>query len=104
MTAAVAFWPWSLLAQPEPLPERLIGAAPEAVLDHALGPDWGTPAATFDDSTRSGYLEQLGDVEHVHAICEDYRAATHLDRDHDRADRAAGRQIECPVLTLWSAI
>jgi haloacetate dehalogenase len=24
---ALGFWPWSLLAQPEPLPERLIGAA-----------------------------------------------------------------------------
>ena len=32
---AVGFWPWSLLAQPEPLPERLISAAPEAVIDDA---------------------------------------------------------------------
>ena len=28
---ALAFWHWSPLAQPEPLPERLIGAAPEAI-------------------------------------------------------------------------
>jgi haloacetate dehalogenase len=27
---ALGFWPWSLLAQAEPLPERLVGAAPEA--------------------------------------------------------------------------
>ena len=27
---ALAFWPWSLLAEPAPLPERLIGAAPDA--------------------------------------------------------------------------
>src|SRR5438094_1328253 len=33
---ATAFWPWSLLAQPEPLPERLVSAAPDAVIDHAL--------------------------------------------------------------------
>src|SRR3954447_7891 len=26
---ALGLWPWSLLAQPEPLPERLVGAAPE---------------------------------------------------------------------------
>lgn len=38
---ALGFWPWSLLAQPEPLPERLVAAAPEAVIDHALGPEWG---------------------------------------------------------------
>ncbi len=25
---ALAYWPWTLLAQPEPLPERLIGADP----------------------------------------------------------------------------
>jgi len=40
---ALAFWPWSLLAQPEPLPERLLAAAPDAVLEHALGDAWGTP-------------------------------------------------------------
>jgi haloacetate dehalogenase len=34
---ATAFWPWSLLAQPEPLPERLVSAAPDAVVDAALG-------------------------------------------------------------------
>src|ERR1700733_15114555 len=44
---ALGFWPWSLLAQPEPLPERLIGSAPEAVIDHALSPEWGTPTKAF---------------------------------------------------------
>ena len=43
---ALAFWPWSLLAQPEPLPERLIGAAPDAVIGNALSPEWGSPAGT----------------------------------------------------------
>jgi haloacetate dehalogenase len=37
---ALAYWPWSLLAQPEPLPERILAAAPEAIVDHALG-GWG---------------------------------------------------------------
>jgi haloacetate dehalogenase len=32
MGFVLSFWPWSLLAQPDPLPERLVGAAPEAVL------------------------------------------------------------------------
>jgi pimeloyl-ACP methyl ester carboxylesterase len=27
---ALAFWPWSLLAQPAPLPEQILGAAPRA--------------------------------------------------------------------------
>jgi haloacetate dehalogenase len=38
---ALAFWPWSLLAQPAPLPERLLAAAPGAVVDDALG-GWGS--------------------------------------------------------------
>jgi haloacetate dehalogenase len=100
---ALGFWPWSLLAQPAPLPERLVGAAPEAVIDVALGPEWGTPAETFDDATRAEYLAQLQDPDHLHAICEEYRAAAGIDREHDRADREAGRRIACPLIALWSA-
>jgi haloacetate dehalogenase len=100
---ALGFWPWSLLAQPAPLPEQLIGGAPEAVIDHALGPEWGTPAATFPDEVRAEYLAQLRDPEHRHAICEEYRAAAGIDREHDRRDLAAGTRIACPVLVLWSA-
>jgi haloacetate dehalogenase len=99
---ALGFWPWSLLAQPEPLPERLVGAAPKAVIDHALSMEWGTPADTFDEDTRAEYLAQLQDAAHLHAISEEYRAAASIDREHDRADRTAGRQIACPVLVLWS--
>src|SRR5918998_972424 len=39
---ALAYWPWSLPAQPAPLPERLLAAAPEAVVGAALG-GWGSP-------------------------------------------------------------
>jgi haloacetate dehalogenase len=49
---ALAFWPWSLLAQPAPLPERLLAAAPEAVVDHALG-GWGSPPAVFGPEVRA---------------------------------------------------
>ncbi len=99
---ALAFWPWSLLAQPEPLPERLLASAPEAVIDDALSENWGTPADTFHASVRAAYLTPLRDGAHIHAICEEYRAAATIDRDHDAADRQAGRRISCPVLALWS--
>jgi haloacetate dehalogenase len=91
-----------LLAQPEPLPERLVGAAPEAVIDQALSMEWGTPPDAFDEDARAEYLAQLQDPDHVHAICEEYRAAASVDRVHDRADRVAARRIACPVLVLWS--
>jgi haloacetate dehalogenase len=98
-----AFWPWSLLAQPEPLPERLLAAAPEAVVDDALGGGWGSPARVFGAGVRLAYLRALRRPETVHAICEEYRAAATLDVQHDAADRRAGRRIRCPVLALWSA-
>jgi haloacetate dehalogenase len=44
----------------------------------------------------------LKDPQHAHAICEEYRAAATLDREHDAADRRAGRRIRCPLLALWS--
>ena len=100
-TSATAFWPWSLLAQPEPLPERLISAAPDAVVDDALG-GWGSPANTFGAEVRAAYIDALRDRARVHAICEEYRAAATLDHEHDLADRRAGRRITCPVLVLWS--
>jgi haloacetate dehalogenase len=72
------------------------------VLDDALGGGWGTPAATFDDDVRQAYQAALRDPDHVHAICEEYRAAASIDREHDAADRRAGREITRPVLALWS--
>jgi haloacetate dehalogenase len=99
---ALAYWPWSLLAQPEPLPERILTTAAEAIIDDALG-GWGSPAAVFPAQVRAAYVQALRDPSHAHAICEEYRAAAAIDREHDTADRASGRRIVCPLLALWSA-
>jgi len=101
-TFALGFWPWSLLAQPEPLPERVLAAAHEAIVDAALS-GWGSPAAVFPAEVRAAYVDALRDPAHVHAICEEYRAAATLDRAHDKADSLEGRRIACPLLALWSA-
>lgn len=97
---ALGYWPWSLLAQPAPLPERLVAAAPEAIVDAALG-GWGTSPDVFPAPVRMAYIEALR--QKAHSICEEYRAAATLDRSHDEADRLSGRRIRCPVLALWSA-
>lgn len=99
---ACAFWPWSLLSQPEPLPERLILGAPDAIIQNALS-GWGSPDTIFDDEVRAAYIEALSDPARVHAICEEYRAAATLDREHDVSDRSSGRRIGCPILALWSS-
>jgi haloacetate dehalogenase len=98
---ALAFWPWSLLAQPAPLPETLVAAAPEVIVDHALG-QWGSDEGAFSAEVREHYVDALRSRDAIHAICEEYRAAATLDREHDEADRRAGRTISCPVLALWS--
>jgi haloacetate dehalogenase len=48
-------------------------------------------------------MEALHDPAVVHGMCEDYRAGLRVDREHDEADRAAGRTVRCPTLVLWSA-
>jgi haloacetate dehalogenase len=98
---ALAFWPWSLLAQPAPLPERLILGDPEAVVDDALG-EWGSDRASFPPEVRAAYIDALRDPEAVHAICEEYRAAATIDFARDTEDRGTGRGISCPTLALWS--
>jgi haloacetate dehalogenase len=99
---ALAFWPWSLLAQPAPLPERLIAGAPDAVIDDAAS-QWGTDAASFSPEARAAYVAALENPAHVHAVCEEYRAAAALDVEHDKADRQARHRITCPTLALWAA-
>jgi len=76
--------------------------APDAVVDAALG-GWGSAPEAFDPAVRAAYVAALSDPGHAHAICEEYRAAAGLDREHDAEDRRAGRRIACPLLVLWSA-
>jgi haloacetate dehalogenase len=98
---ARSFWPWFLLAQPAPLPERLIAANPDAIVDNALE-RWGSDASAFPTDVRNAYIDALRDPSVVHTVCEEYRAAVTIDRSEDREDRHAGRLIECPTLALWA--
>jgi haloacetate dehalogenase len=97
-----AFWPWSLLAQPAPLPERLLGAATDAVVDDALT-KWGSDPSAFPPEVRTVYIEALRDPAALHAVCEEYRAAATVDAARDVADREAGHTIASPLLVLWGA-
>jgi haloacetate dehalogenase len=99
---ALSFWPWSFLAQPAPLPERVLeSAAPAIIADAAT--QWDSPPEAFPAGVRAAYADALAEPHHAHAICEEYRAAATIDRDHDIADRRAGRKIRCPMLVLWAA-
>lgn len=96
------FWPWSLLSQSSPFPEKLIAGAPDAIVDQTLS-DWGTDAGIFSPEVREAYIKPLRDPGHVHAICEEFRAAATIDHLHDMEDQQTGHRIQCPVLLLWGA-
>jgi haloacetate dehalogenase len=100
MDFSLGFWVWSFLAAPEPVPERLIAAAPSVLVDHMLD-EWSQPPDAFPAEVRAAYAKAFTDPATVHAICEEYRAAATLDYEHDEADRGR-RRISCPTLALWS--
>jgi haloacetate dehalogenase len=100
MAFARAYYHWFFLIQPEPLPERLVGADPEFYLREKLR-GWSQGRWPFDDAALAEYLRCFRDPATIHASCEDYRAAATIDLEHDRADRDADRRLGCPVLALW---
>jgi haloacetate dehalogenase len=95
---ARAYWHWFFLILPAFVPESMIGADPKAYL-----------RAKMADSLDRGVFAPQAWAEYercftpgaIHASCEDYRAAAGIDLIHDRADRDAGRGINCPLLALW---
>ena len=92
---------WFLLAQEADLPERLLAAAPDAVIDRAFTVMNAGSDSVIEAPAREAYRAAFRDPAVRHAMCEDYRAALDEDLAHDRSDRAAGRKLDCPVLVLW---
>jgi haloacetate dehalogenase len=93
-TFAAAWWHWFFLGQTDKPAERVISADPEA---------WYRPnRALMGEENLADHLRAIHDPATVHAMCEDYRAGLGMDREHDEADRRAGRRIACPALVLWS--
>jgi haloacetate dehalogenase len=95
---SLGYWPWFLLAQPAPFPERMIEADPTALLEHIFD-TWPTRPEAISRENRDAYRQALTPPV-IAAMCADYRASFHLDRHHDADDRAAGRRIAAPVLLV----
>jgi haloacetate dehalogenase len=94
--AAVA-WHLYLMAQPPGLPEAMIAATADRFFASFLDA-WGTDDTTIPADVRRHYLTSSAAA--VPSIVADYRASAGIDLDHDRADRAAGRQLRMPVGVL----
>ena len=97
MRFALGYWHWFFLAQPYPLPEKLIGADPGWFFRHRPG-----RRPVFTPEAEEDYVRCYRDPETIHAACEDYRAAATYDFALDEADRGR-KKIAAPVLALWAA-
>jgi haloacetate dehalogenase len=95
---SLGYWTWFLLAQPAPFPERVLLANPGAVLEHVFA-TWASDPNAIDAKQRQAYLRALTPSTAA-AMCADFRASFHFDREHEAEDRAAGRRIACPVLVV----
>jgi haloacetate dehalogenase len=90
---ARAWYHWFWFDVPEK-PERAINADPLAWYTH--------DPERMGQENHAEWVEAVSNPETVRAMLEDYRAGLGIDVDHERADRDAGRRIECPTLMLWS--
>ncbi len=99
MVAAVDAFHWSFLAQPHPLPEKLIGSEPVLFLNHLIG-RWKGPNSLLNPDALAEYERHIVRSSVITAMCEDYRAGATVDLEHDRQDRRAGKRISCPMLVL----
>jgi haloacetate dehalogenase len=101
MRFASAYYHWFHLIQPEPLPERMIGADAAFYLNWTLG-GWGSSGTDYiEPEALREYHRCFCTPQAIHAACEDYRASAGIDLEHDRASRAAGQKVACDLLLLW---
>ena len=100
---ALAAYHWTFLAQPSPLPERMILSDGPAFVESCLS-RWTLAGdlTCFPQDALAAYRAQATDPERVAAMCNDYRAGATVDRALDEADRAACQQISAPLLFLWA--
>jgi haloacetate dehalogenase len=92
---AAAWWHWWFLGQTEKPAEAVICADPESWYSTPSPEEMGT-------ENHADLWCALRNPAAVHGMAEDYRAGLGIDREHDAADRAAGRRIACPTMLLQS--
>ena len=93
---AALWWHWWFLGQTVKPAERVINADPDG---------WYTtpPPEAIGIENHADVWAALRIPDVVHGMCEDYRAGLGIDREHDEADRPAGRRVACPTLLLESS-
>ena len=96
---ATGYYHWFFLNQPYDLPERLIGNDPVYFLRWCLRSWGGGTLDYFEAEALAEYERCFDDPATIHATCEDYRAASGIDLEHDRED--VDTKLDCRVLAIW---
>ena len=99
---AEAYFHWFFLIQPEPLPETLINGNPRAYVENLMGSRYAG-LGPFPPEILDHYVTGLSEPGAAHAMCEDYRASSTIDLDHDRDDRKRNRISDIPIRVLWGS-
>jgi haloacetate dehalogenase len=102
MAFGLGYYHWFWFAQPHPFPENIISASPDAWFRAHTSRE-PKDDGFFDRQALADYLAHVRQPDMIRGMCEDYRAAVTIDLENDRASRAAGAKIQCPLLALWGA-
>lgn len=97
---AEAYFHWFFLSQPAPFPEALIEANPRGYVENLMG-SRHAGLSPFPPEVLDHYVTCLSEPGAAHAMCEDYRASSTIDLDHDRDDRSCNRVIDVPLRVVW---
>ena len=102
MAFGLGYYHWFWFAQPHPFPENIISASPEAWFRAHTSRE-PKDDGFFHPQALADYLAHVRQPEMIRGMCEDYRASSTIDLSDDRASRAAGKKVTCPLLVLWGA-
>ena len=97
----VRTWHWSFMAQPEPLPERMISAVPaDYFVKSRMVIRGGTGLGFLTETALAEYV-RCYTLKTISGSCRDYRATATCDFDMDTVDK--DRKVEVPLMLLWGA-
>jgi len=95
---AFSYYHWFFLSQPYPVPETMIGKDPDSFYNSCLQ-GWGaTTKSSFTKNQIIEYRNSWRNEDCIRAMCDDYRAAYHIDQ-YDEANDS-----QSPIKVRFAAV
>ena len=95
---AFSYYHWFFLSQPYPVPETMIGNDPDSFYNSCLQ-GWGaTTKSSFSKNQIIEYRNSWRNEDCMRAMCDDYRAAYHIDQ-YDEANDS-----QSPIKVRFAAV